>query len=68
MPAGRYSDQYILEFYKQKLKSKLCQNQGFVLDGFPKTHEQAKQLFAREYGIHTHTHTLAYYHNLSVLQ
>ncbi len=43
---GRYSDQYILEFYKQKLKSKPCQNQGFILDGFPKTYEQAKQLFA----------------------
>ena len=46
--SGRYSDQYILEFYKQKLKSMPCQNQGFVLDGFPKTYEQAKQLFARE--------------------
>jgi len=45
---GRYSDQYILEFYKQKLKSMPCQNQGFVLDGFPKTYEQAKQLFAPE--------------------
>ena len=44
---GRYSDQYILEFYKQKLKSMPCQNQGFILDGFPKTYEQAKQLFAR---------------------
>jgi len=46
--SGRYSDQYILEFYKQKLKSMPCQNQGFVLDGFPKTYEQAKQLFAPE--------------------
>ena len=26
-----------------------CQNQGFILDGFPKTYEQAKQLFARMY-------------------
>ena len=42
----RYSDQYIIEFYKKKLLSMPCQNQGFVLDGFPKTYEQAKTLFA----------------------
>lgn len=43
---GRYSEQYIIEFYKEKLRSMPCQNQGFVLDGFPKTYEQAKILFA----------------------
>eukprot|EP00794_Sanderia_malayensis_P019922 gene19922-21874_t len=43
---GRYEDQYILKFYKDKLHSMPCQNQGFVLDGFPKTYEQAKELFA----------------------
>lgn len=48
---GRYSEQYILDFYKQKLMSKPCQNQGFVLDGFPKTYEQAQQLFARKLSI-----------------
>ena len=42
---GRYSEQYIIEFYKKKLASMPCQNQGFVLDGFPKTYEQAKVLF-----------------------
>lgn len=26
-----------------------CQNQGFVLDGFPKTEEEAKELFGRKY-------------------
>lgn len=31
---------------KDKLKSKPCTNQGFVLDGFPKTYEQAKELFS----------------------
>lgn len=25
-----------------------CQNQGFILDGYPKTYEQAKNLFARK--------------------
>ena len=36
------SEQYVLEFYSQTLLSKPCQNQGLVLDGFPKTFEQAK--------------------------
>lgn len=45
---GRYSEQYILDFYKRKLTSMPCQNQGFILDGFPKTYDQAKQLFARK--------------------
>ena len=45
---GRYSDQYIIDFFREKLTSMPCQNQGFILDGFPKTYEQAKQLFARK--------------------
>ncbi|XP_065055319.1 adenylate kinase 7-like [Rhopilema esculentum] len=45
---GRYEDQYILKFFKDKLHSMPCQNQGFILDGFPKTYEQAKELFAAE--------------------
>ena len=43
--AGRYSEQYLLEFYSKTLLSMPCQNQGFILDGFPKTFEQAKTLF-----------------------
>lgn len=43
---GRIEDQYIIQFFRNKLKSKACQNQGFILDGFPKTIEQAKELFA----------------------
>ena len=38
--------QHIIQFYKQKLMSMPCQNQGFVLDGFPKTEEEAKELFS----------------------
>ena len=45
---GRYSSQHILKFFKEKLLSMPCQNQGFVLDGFPKTEEDAKELFARK--------------------
>ncbi|XP_078516254.1 adenylate kinase 7 isoform X2 [Lissotriton helveticus] len=42
---GRLDDDYVLKFMKEKLKSMPCQNQGFVLDGYPKTYEQAKELF-----------------------
>ena len=60
---GRLSDQYIIQFYKEKLLSMPCQNQvhqtayvkyilqlfqGFVIDGFPKTYNHAKQLFDME--------------------
>ncbi|CAI8007084.1 Adenylate kinase 7 [Geodia barretti] len=43
--SGRYGEQYLLEFYSKTLLSMPCQNQGFILDGFPKTFEQAKTLF-----------------------
>ncbi|XP_046849860.1 adenylate kinase 7-like [Xenia sp. Carnegie-2017] len=45
---GRYDDSYIIKFYKDKLLSMPCQNQGFILDGFPKTYEVAKELFQAE--------------------
>ncbi|KAM9645075.1 adenylate kinase 7 isoform 3-T3 [Trichechus inunguis] len=46
--AGRLEDQYIIRFVKEKLKSMPCRNQGYVLDGFPKTYDQAKDLFNQE--------------------
>ncbi|KAM9432425.1 adenylate kinase 7 isoform 1-T1 [Salvelinus alpinus] len=42
---GRLDDPYVIRIMRDKLKSKLCRNQGFVLDSFPKTYEQAKDLF-----------------------
>lgn len=42
---GRIEDEYVIQMFRDKLKSKPCQNQGFILDGFPKTIEQAKELF-----------------------
>ncbi len=32
--------------YRYRLLTNQCQNQGFILDGFPETEEQAKLLFA----------------------
>ncbi|KAF6732744.1 Adenylate kinase 7 [Oryzias melastigma] len=37
-----------LKVLKDKLMSNPCRNQGFVLDGFPNTYEQAKELFGAE--------------------
>ncbi|XP_018411763.1 PREDICTED: adenylate kinase 7 isoform X2 [Nanorana parkeri] len=47
---GRLDDSYVIKFMKEKLKSMPCQNQGYVLDGYPKTYEQAKELFNSEEG------------------
>ncbi|XP_010136154.1 PREDICTED: adenylate kinase 7, partial [Buceros rhinoceros silvestris] len=46
--AGRPDDQYVIKFVKDKLKSMPCRNQGYVLDGFPETYDQAKDLFNLE--------------------
>ncbi|XP_062325724.1 adenylate kinase 7 isoform X2 [Osmerus eperlanus] len=45
---GRLDDQYVIRIMRDKLKSKPCTNQGFVLDSFPKTYEQAKELFCAD--------------------
>ncbi|XP_072283765.1 adenylate kinase 7 [Pyxicephalus adspersus] len=47
---GRLDDSYVIKFMKEKLKSMPCQNQGYVLDGYPKTYDQAKELFNSEEG------------------
>ncbi|XP_074005133.1 adenylate kinase 7 [Numenius arquata] len=46
--SGRLDDQYVIKFVKDKLKSMPCSNQGYVLDGFPETYDQAKDLFNLE--------------------
>ncbi|KAM9014304.1 adenylate kinase 7 isoform 1-T1 [Ara ararauna] len=43
--AGQLDDEYVTKFMKDKLKSMPCRNQGYVLDGFPETYEQANDLF-----------------------
>ncbi|TNN15195.1 Adenylate kinase 7 [Schistosoma japonicum] len=42
---GKLNDETLIRLLVQKLLSKPCQNQGFILDGFPKTLEQAELLF-----------------------
>jgi len=44
--SGRLDDGFVVRFVRHKLLSPPCQNQGFVLDGYPKTLTQAKELFA----------------------
>jgi len=43
---GRLDDTILIRFFREHLKTMRCQNQGYVLDGFPKTYDQAKELFA----------------------
>ena len=45
-PNGYIPDDYLIPIVREKLLSMPCQNQGFVLDGFPKTLAQAEDLFA----------------------
>lgn len=46
---GRLDDALVVRFFREKLLSKPCQNQGFIIDGFPKTMEQAKDLFGGKF-------------------
>lgn len=42
---SRLDDQILTRLFRDRLHSKPCQNQGFILDGYPKTIDQAKELF-----------------------
>ncbi|XP_077566868.1 adenylate kinase 7-like [Stigmatopora nigra] len=46
--ADRLEDDLLLELLTEKLNSKPCRNQGFVFYGFPKTFEQARQMFSAD--------------------
>ncbi|NWR46888.1 KAD7 kinase, partial [Regulus satrapa] len=45
---GHLGDEYLIQILKDKLMSMPCRNQGYVLDGFPETYEQATDLFKAE--------------------
>nr|XP_046149126.1 adenylate kinase 7a isoform X2 [Oncorhynchus gorbuscha] len=42
---GRLSDGLVYRIMRDKLNSTPCRNHGFVLDGFPKSYDQAKEIF-----------------------
>uniref|UniRef100_A0A8C2PR00 Adenylate kinase 7a n=1 Tax=Cyprinus carpio TaxID=7962 RepID=A0A8C2PR00_CYPCA len=42
---GQLDDQHVMHIIREKLNSKPCRNQGYVLDGYPKTYTQARELF-----------------------
>lgn len=43
---GQYEPSQIAQWIKDKINARECLNQGYVLEGFPETEEQAKELFA----------------------
>ncbi|CAG03539.1 unnamed protein product, partial [Tetraodon nigroviridis] len=43
---GHLPDHDLFEILQEKLNSNPCKNQGFVLDGFPNTYDQAKSIFS----------------------
>ncbi|KAM7024497.1 adenylate kinase 7 isoform 1-T1 [Acridotheres tristis] len=45
---GHLDDEYLVKIMKDKLMSMPCRNQGYVLDGFPETYEQAVDLFKED--------------------
>ena len=42
---ARLDDEMLTQLFRMKLLSSPCQNQGYVLDGYPKTLDQALSLF-----------------------
>uniref|UniRef100_A0A8C3N9R1 Uncharacterized protein n=1 Tax=Geospiza parvula TaxID=87175 RepID=A0A8C3N9R1_GEOPR len=47
---GSLGDEYIIKIMKDKLMSMPCRNQGYVLDGYPETYEEAMDLFREDEG------------------
>ncbi|KAL7752798.1 hypothetical protein RI367_001800 [Sorochytrium milnesiophthora] len=45
---GKYPETHVVNFLRAKLSSMPCQNQGFVLDGYPTTTQEAMVLFKKD--------------------
>lgn len=39
---GKLPEHYVIRLLRSMLQSNICQNQGYVLDGYPKTIQQVK--------------------------
>lgn len=39
----------LFRLFQEKLNSKPCQNQGYIIDGYPKSKKQAASLFSRKF-------------------
>ncbi len=42
---SRYPDEILCNIVRRRLNQNDCQHRGFVLDGFPRTYENAKEIF-----------------------
>ncbi|KAJ3027297.1 UNVERIFIED_CONTAM: Adenylate kinase 7 [Siphonaria sp. JEL0065] len=42
---GKYPDEYVMNFLKEKLRSMPCRNQGYILDGYPNTIDEAANVY-----------------------
>lgn len=49
--SGQLAEHQIFDILREKLYSTPCRNQGFVLDGFPETSEQAKMIFSGKFDL-----------------
>ncbi|XP_056620629.1 adenylate kinase 7a isoform X1 [Triplophysa dalaica] len=45
---GKLDEQQVINIIREKLNSMPCRNKGFVLDGYPNTYVQAKDIFRDE--------------------
>ena len=44
---GKLEDRFVIQFVRERLLTKVCQNKGFVLDGFPDSYANAKAVFRK---------------------
>jgi len=48
---GRYKDEVLAKVFKWKLAQRKCRNQGWIVDGFPKTVKQCQLLMKKQAGV-----------------